>query len=118
MRRSAKNTLSVSWQGAASRPSGRWVLRTSGLARIRVLHLCSRCDAPEKLFRVFALGRWLDSQARQKPKHPLRAFPDLSIGIVLVVVHNDLHGYSTANSSAILPATSGGTSISSFSDSQ
>jgi hypothetical protein len=32
MRRSTRKALSTSWQGAASRPCGRWVLRTSGLA--------------------------------------------------------------------------------------
>jgi hypothetical protein len=78
-------------------PSGRWLLRTSRLAWIRVLHLCPLGHATEKCFRVFAFVGGLDGRARQKPKSPLRALADLSTRIVLVVhIQNDFHGYNAA----------------------
>src|ERR1035437_6856547 len=106
MRRSTRKALSVSWQGAAYRPCGRWELRTSGLAWIRVWPLCSLGHATEECLRVFAFVGGLDSGARQKPKGPLRALADLSIRIVLVVVHiqNDFHGYSAATMACLAHA--------------
>src|ERR1035437_9611850 len=106
MRRSTRKALSASWQGAASRPCGRWALRTSGLARIWIGQPCPLGHAPEECLRVFAFVGGLDSGARQKPKGPLRALADLSIRIVLVVVHiqNDFHGYSAATMACLAHA--------------